>query len=262
MDLQLAGRSAVVGGGSSGLGRASAEALAAEGARVLLWARNADRLERTALDIRDRTGAEVHTHVADASDPASAEAVTRAATERLGTVDILVLNAGGPPTVDPTATDPEGWRRAFQLLAATPIELATRLLPGMRDRGHGRVVAILSSGVRQPIAELVYSNAGRSALAAWLKTSSRTVAADGVTINGVLPGRIATPRTRELDSGRAERDGTTEDAVRQGHIASIPANRYGEPAELGALVAFLASGAASYITGQLVAVDGGLIAGL
>jgi 3-oxoacyl-[acyl-carrier protein] reductase len=179
-----------------------------------------------------------------------------------GTVDILVSNAGGPPTTDPMATDPESWRRSFQLLATTPIELATRLLPGMRERGWGRVVAILSSGIRQPIPELVYSNAGRSALAAWLKTSSRAVAADGVTVNGVMPGRIATPRTQELDSGRAARDGTSEDAVRAAHIASIPANRYGEPPELGALVAFLSSGAASYITGQLVAVDGGLIAGL
>jgi 3-oxoacyl-[acyl-carrier protein] reductase len=177
-------------------------------------------------------------------------------------VDIVVLNAGGPPTVDPTATDREGWERAFQLLAATPIELATRLLPGMRERGWGRVVSILSSGVRQPIPELVYSNSGRSALAAWLKTTARAVASDGVTVNGVMPGRIATPRVHELDSARAEREGTTEEAVRAGHLATIPAGRYGEPAELGALVAFLASERATYITGQLVAVDGGLIAGL
>jgi 3-oxoacyl-[acyl-carrier protein] reductase len=132
----------------------------------------------------------------------------------------------------------------------------------MRERGWGRVVAILSSGVRQPIPDLVYSNAGRSALAAWLKTAARAVAADGVTVNGVMPGRIATPRIHELDSGRAEREGTTEDAVRAAHIGGIPAGRYGEPAELGALVTFLASERASYVTGQLVAVDGGLIAGL
>jgi 3-oxoacyl-[acyl-carrier protein] reductase len=144
----------------------------------------------------------------------------------------------------------------------TPIDLATRLLPGMRERGWGRIVAILSSGVRQPIPELVYSNAGRAALAAWLKTTARAVAADGVTVNGVMPGRIATPRIHELDSGRAEREETTEDEIRAAHLATIPAGRYGEPAELGVLVAFLASDRASYVTGQLVAVDGGLISGM
>ena len=198
---------------------------------------------------------------ADAGSPDGAATVADAAA-RLGEVDIIVLNAGGPPTVDPTATDPEGWSRALQLLAITPVELASRLLPGMRERGWGRVVAILSSGVRQPIADLVYSNAGRSVLAAWLKTTARAVAAEGVTLNGVMPGRIETPRIRQLDGGRAEREGRTEDEVRAAHIASIPAGRYGRPEELGALVAFLASDRATYITGQLVAVDGGLIAGL
>lgn len=260
MDLGLRGRRAVVGGASSGLGRASAEALAAEGCDLLLWSRRADALDEVARDLRAAHGVRVEHVAADATDPGAAATVAAAA-EAFGPIDILVSNAGGPPTVDPTATDPEGWRRSFQLLAASPIELATRLLPGMRDRGWGRVVAILSSGVRQPIPDLVYSNAGRSALAAWLKTTARVVAADGVTVNGVMPGRIATPRIHELDSGRADREGTTEDAVRAGHIATIPAGRYGEPAELGALVAFLASDRAAYVTGQLVAVDGGLIAG-
>jgi 3-oxoacyl-[acyl-carrier protein] reductase len=261
MDLQLRGRRAVVGGATSGLGRASAQALAAEGCDLFVWSRSEERLATTADELRTAHGVRIDWVAADAADPGSPAIVADAALAS-GQVDILVSNAGGPPTVDPTATDPEAWRRAFQLLAATPIDLATRLLPAMRERRWGRVVAILSSGVRQPIPELVYSNANRSALAAWLKTTSRTIAADGVTLNGVMPGRIATPRITQLDTGRAEAEGRSEEEIRAGHLAAIPAGRYGKPDEFGPLVAFLASERATYITGQLIAVDGGQMAGI
>ena len=261
MDLGLKGRRAVVGGGSSGLGRASAEALAAEGCDLLIWSRSEERLAAVADEIRATHGVNVAQVAADAGQPGAAEIVAAAARE-FGEIDIVVLNAGGPPTSDPTGTDAAGWQRAFQLLAITPIELATALLPGMRERGWGRVISLLSSTVRQPVSDLVYSNAGRSALASWLKTTAREIGSSGVTVNGVLPGRIATARIEQLDSGRAEREGRSEDEVRSEWIGKIPAGRYGRPEELGALVAFLASEQASYITGQLIAVDGGLIAGV
>ena len=261
MDLGIAGRRALVGGASSGLGRASAEALAAEGCRLVLWSRGGDALEEVAADIRSRFGADVATVGADAADPGAAALVARTALEA-GAVDIVVLNAGGPPPAGPTETDAAGWARAFQLLATTPIELANLLLPGMRAQGWGRIVAILSSGVRQPILDLVYSNAGRGALMAWCKTAARTVAADGITVNGVLPGRLSTPRVASLDAGRAARTGQSVDEVQAGHVATIPAGRYGRPEELGAYVAWLASERASYQTGTFAAIDGGLIAGL
>ncbi|HEX7473395.1 MAG TPA: SDR family oxidoreductase [Candidatus Limnocylindrales bacterium] len=262
MDLGIAGRRALVGGASSGLGRACAEALAAEGCRLVIWSRGGERLEAVGADLRSRFGVEVVTVDADAADPGAAAMVAGAAVASLGAVDILVLNAGGPPTTDPTATDPAGWARAFQLLATTPIELATLLMPAMRAQGWGRIVTILSSGVRQPIAELVYSNAARGALMAWCKTTARAIAADGVTVNGVLPGRLATPRIDSLDATRAERSGQSVEEVRTAQMASIPAGRYGRPEELGAYVAWLASERASYQTGTFAAIDGGLIAGL
>ncbi|HUH17187.1 MAG TPA: SDR family NAD(P)-dependent oxidoreductase, partial [Methylomirabilota bacterium] len=232
MDLGLHGRTAVVGGATSGLGRASADALAAEGCRLLLWSRGGEALAATAEELSHRHGVEVSHVVADAAEADAAPTVAEAAVT-FGPVDILVSNAGGPPPVDPAATTPDEWRRSLQLLALTPIALATLLLPGMRERGWGRIVAILSSGVRQPIGDLVYSNGGRSALAAWLKTTARAVAAEGVTLNGVMPGRIATPRIQQLDAGRAEREGSTAEAIRDAHLATIPAGRYGRPEELG-----------------------------
>jgi 3-oxoacyl-[acyl-carrier protein] reductase len=262
MDLGIRGRAALVGGASSGLGRASAERLAAEGCRLAIWSRGADGLAAVADEIRERHGVEVVSLVGDAAEPGTAGRIAAEATAALGRVDILVLNAGGPPPADPTRTDAAGWARAFQLLATTPIELTTALLPGMRAAGWGRIVAILSSGVRQPIVDLVYSNAGRGALAAWLKTTARVVAVDGVTINGVLPGRLETPRIESLDRGRAEATGQSMESIKAGHLAGIPMGRYGRPEELAALVGYLASDLASYQTGTFSAVDGGMISGL
>jgi 3-oxoacyl-[acyl-carrier protein] reductase len=262
VDLDIRGRRALVGGGSSGLGRAVADRLAGEGCALAIWARHEPALAAVAADIRARHGAEVATIAADAADPAAAAFVAERAIELLGGVDILVLNAGGPPTSDPAATDAEAWARAFQLLATTPIDLATRLLPTMRSARWGRVTAVLSYAIRQPIADLSYSNAGRSALAAWLKTVSRVAAPDGVTVNGVLPGRFETPRISQLDEATAARTGQSVEAVQTALVAAIPSGRYGDPDELAAYVAYLSSEPARYQTGTFTAIDGGLLVGL
>lgn len=253
----LEGRRALVGGATSGLGLACARELAARGARLVLWSRDADRLATTAATLGP---AVLRTVAADAgaADAAAAVAAVAAAVDG---VDIVVLNAGGPPPVAADATDPAQWRRSFQLLALTPIELATLLLPGMRSAGFGRVVAVLSSGVREPIAALAYSNACRSALNAWLKTVAGVVAADGVTVNGVLPGRISTPRVAALDENAAVRTGRSVSEVAAASRAAIPAGRYGTPAEFAAVVGFLASPAASYVTGVTIPCDGGALRG-
>lgn len=254
-------RVAVVGGATSGLGAASARALADSGHDLLLWSRDADRLSGAASSLA-RDGLTVRTVAADSGDPEAARTVAEAAVEMFGGVDVLVLNSGGPPVARADEVTADGLRTAFQLLAVTPIDLANRLLPGMRERGFGRVLAILSSGVREPIDTLAYSNAGRSALTAWLKTLARAVAADGVTVNGVLPGRIATPRVASLDQAAATRTQQPVADVQRASAAAIPAGRYGRPEELAAVVAFLASEAASYVTGTTIACDGGALRGL
>ena len=262
METGLRGRGALIGGASKGLGRACAEELAAEGCRVALWSRGGGALETAAREVRQRHGGEVHMVAADAADPDAASKVVRQATEALGRVEILVLNQGGPPPVDPTQTDPMGWQRAFQLLAVTPIAVATQLLPSMQEQRWGRIVAILSSTLRQPIPNLVYSTGGRWALAAWIKTTSTAVARDGVTINGVLPGRLDTERVAQLDRRRAETEGRSLSEVRAVSQASIPIGRYGRPEELASLVAYVCSDRASYVTGAFIPVDGGLIQAL
>lgn len=253
----------MVGGGSSGLGRAIATQLATQGCDLLLWARDEASLAGTAADLRAaHPELTVHVFAADATDPNAASEVASAAERLLGGVDILVLNAGGPPAAPADGTDPDEWRTALQLLTVTPIELTTRLLPAMRRADWGRVVAVLSSGVREPLPDLSYSNSGRVALAAWLKTVAAAVAADGVTVNGVIPGRIDTARVAFLDDKRASKRGVPVREIREASEAAIPMGRYGRPDEFGAVVGFLSSEAASYVTGTFVSCDGGQAKGI
>ena len=252
----------MIGGATSGLGLAIAEGFAAQGADLLLWSRDLGRLEETATRLRaEYPTSTVHVAAADASDPLTANEIADAAATLLGGVDVLILNAGGPPPCPSDQTTADGWRAALQLLTVTPIDLATRLLPGMRAQGWGRVIAVLSSGVREPLPDLSYSNGGRSALTAWLKTVASKVAPDGVTVNGVLPGRIDTARVALLDGKRAEREGRPVEEVRASSEATIPAGRYGTAAEFASVATFLASEAAGYVTGGFISCDGGLAKG-
>jgi 3-oxoacyl-[acyl-carrier protein] reductase len=245
MDLGLEGRVALVTGASKGLGRATAAVLAREGVRVAISSRSRERIDATATEI----GARGFVH--DSGDLDSAAALVESVEAELGAIDVLVANTGGPPPgADPLGFTREQWETAYRNLVLAPMALIERVVPGMRERGFGRIVSIGSSAVREPIPSLMLSNAHRSGLLAALKTLAREVARDGVTINSVLPGRIATDRIVEMSGSREAAD----EAAR----AQVPAGRLGTAEEFGAVAAFLCSEQAAYVTGTAVLVDGGL----
>ena len=245
MDLGLEGRVTLVTGASKGLGRAIAAALVAEGARVAISSRSRERIEATAAEI----GARGLVH--DSSDLDGVPALVESVEGELGPIDVLVANTGGPPAgADPLGFSRQQWEAAYRELVLAPMALITAVVPGMRQRGFGRVVSVGSSAVREPIPGLVLSNSHRAGLLGALKTLSREVARDGVTINSVLPGRIATDRIVEMSGSRE----AAEEAAR----SQVPAGRLGTPEEFAAVATFLCSARASYVTGTAVLVDGGL----
>ena len=254
MDLGLNGKVALVLGSTAGLGRAAAEALAAEGAHVVVVGRRRELVDELAGTLPSATGVVADLTAADA--PAT---IAAAAREVRGSVDVLVLNGGGPPPGTADAFTAEAAQAAFDLLLKQHVALVGELLPAVREAGWGRIVAIGSSGVQQPIPTLTASNVGRAALAAYLKTLAGAVARDGVTVNMVLPGRIDTDRVGQLDQAAAERSGTTAAQARATSEGTIPAGRYGRPDEFAAVVTFLAGDPAGYVTGEQVRVDGGLV---
>jgi 3-oxoacyl-[acyl-carrier protein] reductase len=254
MDLGLENRRALVTGASRGLGRAIAAALAAEGAHVVAVARNLERLNEFAASKPPGSGT-ITTRVCDLAQASAIDSLTGVLQE----ADILVLNTGGPPPGPAAETSDAVWSRQFEAMFLSAIRLTRLALPGMRKRGFGRIIAIVSSGVAQPIPNLGVSNALRAALVGWAKTLAGEVAGDGVTINCIAPGRIATDRVAELDRARAEREGMVIAEVQKESRAGIPAGRYGEAAEFASVAAFLASPRASYMTGGVVRVDGGMI---
>jgi 3-oxoacyl-[acyl-carrier protein] reductase len=244
MDLRLSDKVALVTGASQGLGRATAAALAAEGARVAISSRSRERIDATA----DAIGAAgfVHDTLDLEQGPRLIDEVERA----LGPVDVLVLNTGGPPhSADSLAHERRTWEGAYRELVLGPMALVERVLPAMRERGFGRIVNISSSSAQEPIPGLVLSSAHRAAMLATFKTLAAEVAADGVTLNTLLPGSFATERLYVLIGGEENAESAA---------AAIPARRLGTPEELAAAAAFLCSEPASYVTGEALRVDGGL----
>ncbi len=254
MELGLDGRTALVCASTSGLGLATAQALDRAGANIVLSGRRADRVNDLATELRSAIGVAV-----DLTHPEAADRLVDAATQHFGAVDILVLNNGGPPPSTALETGPEDLARGMELLVSPMQRLLRLTVPAMRQRRWGRVLAIGSSGVDEPIPNLAVSNAARAALAGLLKTLAGEVARDGVTVNMLLPGRIDTPRVRSLDAATAERTGRPAAEVAEDSAAAIPAGRYGTPQEFGDTAAFLCSERASYITGTRVRVDGGMV---
>lgn len=246
MDLGLEGRVALVTGASKGLGRAIATALAAEGASVAITSRSRERVEAAASAI----GARPFVH--DSADLDAVPALVAQVERELGPIEVLVTSTGGPPAgPDALGFTREQWRAAYDDLVLAPLALVEAVIPGMRARGFGRILNVVSTAVREPLPALMLSNSHRAATLAAFKTIARQVAGDGVTLNSVLPGRIGTDRLHEL-YGSAQ-------AASASAAADVPAGRLGSPEELAAAAAFLCSVPASYVTGQALAVDGGLL---
>ena len=262
MDLGLTGKVALVAAASKGLGRAVAHELAAEGATVVMCARGRDALDAAREEIAKATGADVRAVVADVSTLEGIERVSTLALDAHGRVDILINNAGGPPS-GPFEKHPwSEWEKAVQLTLRSAVELTRLVLPGMRERKWGRVVNITSIAVKQPVDGLMLSNSVRAAVTGWARTLANEVAVDGVTVNNVLPGYTKTDRVTQLNAARAASEGVDVNEIQRRIDAQIPMRRMGDAREFAAMVAFLASDRASYVTAQSIPVDGGWIRSL
>lgn len=259
MDLGLKNKVALVTASSKGLGRACAEVLAAEGARVAICARDGVALKQTAAAITAKTGAEVLPVPADMSQPQDIERVVKETVDHFGRLHILVTNAGGPPAGYFENFDDQQWLEAANLTLMSAVRLIRAAAPHMKKEGWGRIINITSMSVRQPIDNLILSNSLRAAVHGMAKTLANQWGQYGITINNVMPGMVHTDRVEQLADLEAKQTGQSKEEVLAGFARPIPAGRIGQPLEFGAVVAFLASEQAAYINGVSLPVDGGRI---
>jgi len=261
MDLGIAGKTALVMAAGGGLGSAIAIALAREGAKVAVSDIDGNALSETVRKI-EQAGGQAKAVPLDMADLAAIGALVANVQATFGAVDILVNNSGGPPPSPASGIASDVWTSYFNSMVLSLVALTDAVLPGMRARKWGRIVTSTSSGVVAPIPNLGLSNALRSTLVGWSKTLAREVARDGVTANVILPGRIATRRIEQLDEARAKRENIALEKVIEQSTGSIPVGRYGDPQEYADMVTFLASERASYVTGSVIRVDGGMLANI
>jgi len=262
MDLGLKNRVAVVAASSQGIGRATAEAFAAEGCRVAMCARNPQTLQAAADKIRKEHGVEVLAEAFDVTDAAAVGRFVAAVAEKFGTVDICVTNAGGPPAKGFLSASLEEWQRALELNFLSTVYFAREVIPHIQRQRWGRIITLTSITTKQPVADLVLSNAVRAAVMGLVKSLANEFGKDGILVNNVGPGFTATDRLKELAKTRAAATGKTEQDLFDGWAADAPLKRLGEPREVAETIVWLASERASYITGQTLLVDGGIYKGL
>jgi len=262
MDLGLASKKALVLASSQGLGLAVATALVQEGAHVVVSGRSSEKLSEVVAKLNEMGPGKADFAVVDLSDKSAAADLYAEAKAKLGNIDILVNNTGGPPPGVTTTPDAQTWRTYFDTMILRVIEITNLCLPDMQANNWGRVLTLASSGVEQPIPNLAMSNTLRSSLVGWSKSLANEVGRDGITANMQLPGRIHTARLDQLDGGNAERTGRTIEQVRAQNHALIPIGRYGRTEEFGELAAFLVSERASYVNGSVIRCDGGATQGI
>jgi 3-oxoacyl-[acyl-carrier protein] reductase len=262
LDLGLKDRRALVLGSTSGIGRGIAEILAREGASVAICGRKTDDARKVAVEIAESSGVTARSYGVDLADKASVAAMIDACGTDFGGIDILISNGGGPPPGGVADVAMDVWEAQFRPLFLSQVEIANAFLPGMRERSWGRILVNASSGTVQPIPHLGISNTLRVALTNWAKTLAGEVAADGVTVNSILPGRIQTARVDAIDENAARTRNKDIEQVRAESRAAIPADRYGTVEEFARVAVFLVSDCASYVTGTVTRVDGGYIRGV
>jgi 3-oxoacyl-[acyl-carrier protein] reductase len=262
MNLGLRDRVALVAASSQGIGRATAEAFAAEGCRVAMCARNRQTLQAAAEKIRKQFSVEVLAESFDVTDPGAVGRFVATVAGKFGGIDICVTNAGGPPAKGFLAASLEEWQRALELNFLSTVYFAREVIPHMQKKHWGRIITLTSITTKQPVIDLVLSNAVRAAVVGLVKSLANEFGKDGILVNNVGPGFTATDRLKELASARASASGASEKEVFEGWAADAPLKRLGEPREIAETIVWLASERASYITGQTVLVDGGMYKGL